>query len=338
MSDKDKGDTLKMRVSSEIQGGSRSPSKKSNGNFEFKTASISNLNKQRGILKARLTSFEKYISKFDNIPLDKTLKIELNLRISTLESVYKDFDDIQSKIEQLTDDDDLSNQITYRENFDEQYYGCIAVAKSLVVDDSHSCDSHLHRNREGSQIKLPDLKLVSFEGFYDQWLEFKNSYCTMIHKRTDLDPIQKFHYLRSSLSGSALQVISALEFTAENYTHAWELLLNRFQNDRLLVHNHVKSLFCMPSINKESPSQIRKLIDCILRNLRALKTLDEPTESWDTLIMYLIVSKLDPCTEREWENYKGSLISNIRNDDCNKRKLKLDDLLTFLKNRADLLE
>jgi hypothetical protein len=65
----------------------------------------------------------------------------------------------------------------------------------------------------------------------------------MIHEHKDLNALEKFHYLRSSLSGSVLQVISALEFTAQNYTHVWDLLLLRFQNDRLLIRNHVKSLF-----------------------------------------------------------------------------------------------
>lgn len=131
-------------------------------------------------------------------------------------------------------------------------------------------------------------------------------------------------------------MISALEFTATNYLLAWELLEKRFHNERLLVHNHVKSLFTMSAINKESAKQIRSLIDTVLRNLRALKMLNEPTESWDTLIIYLVASKFDLCTEREWETYKGSLKSNLL--DKTDYRIKLDDLLTFLRNRADMLE
>lgn len=217
----------------------------------------------------------------------------------------------------------------------------MAAAKCLVnVDNSSNCTpsvGSVPTSQQGpSVLKLLDVKLPTFDGSYDHWLEFKNSYQTMIHKRSDLDSIQKFHYLRSSLTGSALQVISALEFTAANYSHAWELLENRFHNNRLLVHNHVKSLFAAQSITKESPTQIRKLIDTILRNLRALKSLGEPTDSWDTLVIYLAVSKLDSSSEREWENYKGSLVSSFKNDSST--KLKLDDFLTFLRNRADMLE
>lgn len=92
----------------------------------------------------------------------------------------------------------------------------------------------------------------------------------------------------------------------------------------------------MQSINKESPVSIRKLIDTVLKNLRSLKILGEPTDSWDTLIIYLVVSKLDPATEREWEQYKGTLISTGTKD--SKKHLKIDDLIGFLKDRADMLE
>ncbi|KAA5592485.1 DUF1759 domain-containing protein, partial [Pseudomonas aeruginosa] len=115
----------------------------------------------------------------------------------------------------------------------------------------------------------------------------------------------------------------------------WELLLNRFDNTKLLVHNHVKSMFTMQSLTIESPVQLRRLSDNILKNLRALKLLWEPTEYWDTLIIYIIVTKLDSITEREWEQHKCSLITSTNNT---KTVVQLNDLLQFLRNRADILE
>ena len=103
-------------------------------------------------------------------------------------------------------------------------------------------------------------------------------------------------------------MISSLEFTAASYYNAWGLLEARFQNNRLLVHNHIKALFSAPSLGKEYPAQIRTLVDCVLRNLRALNSLKEPQSSLEDIIMiYLVVSKLDSATEREWENYRSSL-------------------------------
>lgn len=100
-------------------------------------------------------------------------------------------------------------------------------------------------------------------------------------------------------------MIIALGFSPANYIHAWALLDNGYHNNRFLVHNHVKALFNIASLKQGSPSQIRKLIDTVLRNLRALNKQDKKSEqSWDTLIIYLIVTELDSSTDREWKNHK----------------------------------
>lgn len=64
------------------------------------------------------------------------------------------------------------------------------------------------------------------------------------------------------------------------------------------------------------------------RNLRALEQLNQSTTNQDTLVIFLIVSKLDNNTIREWENYSIKLTE----------LLVLQDLKTFVKGRADLLE
>lgn len=46
---------------------------------------------------------------------------------------------------------------------------------------------------------------------------------------------------------------------------------------------------------------MRQLADTIQKHIRALKLLGQPTESWDALLLYLLSSKLDLVTRREWE-------------------------------------
>ncbi|XP_061711557.1 uncharacterized protein LOC133520879 [Cydia pomonella] len=303
-------------------------------------ATISELRKQRGNLKGRLTQFKKFVDSLLSVTPSKVQIAELKLRMQASTETFKNFNDIESQIELCSPETEISANSEYVETLEELYFGTMASANCLIdgVETNNatisSCDHTV--NKPFSKFKLPEIKLPSFDGSYDRWLEFKHSYETMIHKHSDLDAIQKFHYLRSSLSGSALQVISALEFTAANYIQAWELLEIRFHNPRLLVHNHIKSLFNISALKQESSTQIRRLIDTVLRNLRALKTLEEPTDSWDTLIIHLIVSKLDTTTERKWESHIGSISDKSINNES--KKLKLEDLLSFLRNRADTLE
>ncbi|KAI5633213.1 hypothetical protein NE865_14092 [Phthorimaea operculella] len=115
--------------------------------------------------------------------------------------------------------------------------------------------------------------------------------------------------------------------SAANYSLAWNLLCERYDNTRVLVQNHVKAIFNEEPIKRESAQSIRKLVDSYSKNLRSLDNLGEPTTSWDTLIIYIVASKLDERTLREWEEEK-----------IKHKVVSLEMFTKFLKNRADLLD
>ncbi|VEN37619.1 unnamed protein product, partial [Callosobruchus maculatus] len=52
---------------------------------------------------------------------------------------------------------------------------------------------------------------------------------------------------------------------------------------------------------KHLPARFRTILDTVQKHLRALDVLGLPTSHWDTLIIHLVVSKLDDFTRREWE-------------------------------------
>ncbi|XP_028162234.1 uncharacterized protein LOC114354174 [Ostrinia furnacalis] len=296
---------------------------------------IRELVKKRGIIKGRLTRFINYLKSFDGIDVLPSQNVmDLKLRIQGVTSLYTEFNCIQTQLEEAVLDSDLDEQLNQRESFEDSYYTVLAKAECIILK-SNASTTKLNGNHNLNSVKLPTITIPTFDGSYEHWLEFRDTFLSLVHNSTEISSIQKFHYLKSSLKGSAELVIDSLEFSSANYDIAWELLLNRYNNSRLLLHNHVKSLFNIQTIGKESPVLIRKLIDTVLKNLRALKVLGEPTDSWDTLIIYLIVSKLDKTTEREWEQFRGTLYSETGDS---KTKLKVDHLMNFLKSRADMLE
>lgn len=127
-----------------------------------------------------------------------------------------------------------------------------------------------------------------------------------MHKRPDLDEIEKFHYLRAHLDGEAKQAISLLELLAANYKIAWDLLCERYNNKRVLIQNHIKSLLDIPVSTQESSINLRKMLDNVSKHIRALNTLSIDTKEWDVLLIYLLCSELDKKSEREWEEIKIS--------------------------------
>ncbi|GLV41810.1 hypothetical protein CBL_02995 [Carabus blaptoides fortunei] len=67
------------------------------------------------------------------------------------------------------------------------------------------------------------------------------------------------------------------------------------------VGSHDGAICNIEPVGKESASKIRKLVDTVSKNLRALDQLEQPTSQWNTLLVYIISTKLDAATAREWE-------------------------------------
>lgn len=158
------------------------------------------------------------------------------------------------------------------------------------IDIHSKCKGSIISNlpEHNHNIKLPTIKLPSFDGNYIKWLEFRDTFDSLINSNNSIQTISKFHYLRSSLEGSALVVIKSIEFTSENYSIAWDLLRKRYDNKNILINNHLKALFSLELLSKESYKALRFVIDIVAKNLRALNTLGLPTDSWDALIIFFV--------------------------------------------------
>ncbi|XP_049869686.1 uncharacterized protein LOC126369369 isoform X1 [Pectinophora gossypiella] len=280
--------------------------------------------KKRGSYKGRLTQFINYFNSLQSDKLNVDNASELQLRVNKLENVFDQFDKIQTSLECITDD--MDTHLQERNTFESQYYKYVSKAKQMIDEWKQSKAESRANNHK--LVKLPIIQLPKFSGSYNTWLEFRDTFVSLIHSNDDIDEINKFHYLRASLEGTAAVVIQSIDFSAENYNDAWTLLRERFDNKRLLVQHHVSALFSIETITKESSVVFKRVIDQVNKNIRALKSLGEPVEYWDTLLIHIITQKLDPKTFREWEEFKGGL----------KESIKLKSFLEFIRNRADLIE
>ncbi|XP_067208463.1 uncharacterized protein [Linepithema humile] len=79
------------------------------------------------------------------------------------------------------------------------------------------------------------------------------------------------------------------------------MLNERYDNQRVIVQKHIKTIFDMPILSRESHTELRQLLDTILKHLRALKVLKRRTDHWDDLLIHVVTSKLAPITNKEWE-------------------------------------
>ncbi|XP_045450206.1 uncharacterized protein LOC123658959 [Melitaea cinxia] len=288
--------------------------------------------KKRGSFKGRLTAFINYLEALNIKTLNEFDATEIKLRLGKIESLYEQYDEVQTRLECIVED--ARAQFSERSEFESQYYKYLAMAQNLLTkfnNDNNSISSNRSTRASNHKfVKLPTIQLPKFNGSYETWLEFHDTFTSLIHSNDEIDDVNKFHYLRASLEGSAAVVIQSIEFSASNYSVAWQLLCDRFDNKRLLIQNHISALFNVEPIVKESSLTLKRLIDQLNKNLRALESLGEPVKHWDTLLIYIVTRKLDQKTFREWEEFKGREDKDY--------SIKFKDFIRFMRNRADLIE
>nr|XP_012215644.1 PREDICTED: uncharacterized protein LOC105668048 [Linepithema humile] len=300
---------------------------------------LKSLNRQRGSMKAKLTSFRLFLETLndDHNTIEELEIINLEQRFEKIKELIANYDACQTEIEQLTEDDGIDECYTQREEFETKYYEVISKAQKLIYDlkpkveivDQDLRAQFDHASRDSFQnVKLPQLKLPQFDGSYDKWPKFRDMFCSMIHSDGRIDPIAKFQYLQGLLSGEAAKVLDGLEVSNVNYEAAWELLSKRYQNKNLMIHKHIGEIIEYPRLTKESHEFLRRLVDAIRSHMRALTALEQPVDKWDSLLIYLISDKLDTSSKKEWERERIEH-ENLPN---------MEGFLEFLKKRCQLLE
>lgn len=293
----------------------------------------------RSSIKGQITKFKNYLTSVNSKEELSAIELaELSLKLSKLETLSVKFDNLQNNIEVLNSSN-INVEIDERDSVETDIIICIATAKTLMEKydrrelqqrrESLALENPCLHDHQEVGFKLPQIQITKFDGSYFRWLEFKDTFESLVHNNSRIKPIHKFHYLISYLEGDAARIISNLEVSAANYVEAWKLLSDRYNNKRLLINHHLSSLFNVHPLTGESDRSLRFLVDHVTKNLRALSSLGQPTDKWDTLIIYMLCTKLDSNTLVKWEEYRNTLDDDVPS---------LDKFQKFLTDRADVIE
>lgn len=96
--------------------------------------------------------------------------------------------------------------------------------------------------------------------------------------------------------------IKCLETTSNNYTVAWQSLITRYNNKKVLVQAHVKAIYDLETVGGDSAKKLRQFADALNGHMRALEALGQEPTNWGPLLIHVISIKLDKTTLKEWES------------------------------------
>ena len=281
--------------------------------------------KKRGTIKASISHINTYADNFDH---DKHDHHALKIKLRHLMELSAKYDEIQTQIE--SEDSDFASASDRVQTEDDL---CNIECKlQNLLDHAEEMSKKILNQSEvvtfsTPPIQLQPIKLPCFAGNIINWQHFYHMFVELVHVRTDLTSIQKFHYLHSSLRDEALNVIKSLPITHENYTVAIELLRARYDSRLIVTAYYVANVLGMKHMQQDSMVSISKFIDDLTANINALNSLNLPVNTFEIIFVHFLAQKLDDRTSRLWkESLTDEQLPNYNN------------FIKFLNTRRQLLQ
>ncbi|XP_050459378.1 uncharacterized protein LOC126855608 [Cataglyphis hispanica] len=103
---------------------------------------------------------------------------------------------------------------------------------------------------------LPRIQLPQFSGLYEDWPSFRDLFHYLIGKDDSAANVEKLH-LKACLKGEAELLIRSLPTTGENFDRAWKVLMDYYENKRLLVRSYIARFLAIQRVKGESSTDLR---------------------------------------------------------------------------------
>lgn len=250
---------------------------------------LKKLKLSRANCKAAITRIQNFVE--DPLKLVSATVDILEARKDKLITSFKQYESVQFDILCLDEGDTEDVGL-----FEEKYFVTIAKLNETVKTLTNSESS---KSTCVTTSKLPTIDIPSYDGKdFTKFKPFYELFVAVIDNNTALNDVQKLFYLRRYLLEDALSVIVNLPLVSKSYKEALELLRKRYDNKTRLICSHINLILDITPVSKGTAISIRMFVSQIKQQLHALKNLDEPVDSWDRILLCLLLKKLDSYTQR----------------------------------------
>ena len=135
-----------------------------------------------------------------------------------------------------------------------------------------SIETSAKEQEKSTSIKLHKLPVTKFNGNFENWLPFWNTFEAEIDK-SDVPSVTKFAFLKEWLEPKVRAEIEGLPFTSEGYQRAKNILKNEYGKTSEIVNIHVQNIMGLPVITDSNPAKVNDFYKSLLYNTQALETL-----------------------------------------------------------------
>ena len=180
----------------------------------------------------------------------------------------------EEEVEEEDDDDDKNDE-------EEQQKGRKQLKKSFKTF------------AKGVNVKLPKVELPKFDGSVTEWMSFRDFFGNAVHRNSSLSNIDKFTYLKASLTGKAAEAIAGLPLTRANYDSAWGLLEKQFGDKQRLIESFMNKLVKISSVaESRDVARLRGSLGQVEVIIRGLQSLSVDENTFGSLLVPILLEKL----------------------------------------------
>lgn len=259
------------------------------------------------ILKNIRDQIQKTQINLAKCPKKRLTRGYLESKIESINGHWNTYNENHLELLKLTSDSDREKL----EYFKKDEFGTVeemsicvrADIKDVLRTSSEELPKTVETIKEPPLVRLPRIEIPKFHGSYEQWPTFKDLFTSLVDQNKTLTKVQKLHYLKTSLVGEPEVLLKHIQVTEQNYDQAWELLQSRYGNKKVIVNSIFKRLFSQRKLSMQTASNIKSLLDTTNECMNCLRNIEIDIASWDPVMIFLVVQKLDPETHKEWEEF-----------------------------------
>ncbi|KRX47349.1 hypothetical protein T05_80 [Trichinella murrelli] len=272
-------------------------------------------------MRARLSSYMEELvrarEELNSRALVRNLLALLNQCLDKARQLVEKYEDSGKPADDITDWHIFEIEVVKARSIAEEY-----LEKDSVTDNRRDTTP----NRGAFyHVNLPKWELPKFDGDVLQFDTFWEQFEDQIHRQPEFRDTTKFTYLRSCLTGNALNAIDGLTVTAANYSAAIDILKSRFGRRDLIIKTHIRKLLDTTPCNDASLKTSRKFYDEIVLHIRALEALGKnpssPELTASEVLLEIFKLKTHLSTRKSMSERKPSSNVTIRAKSPPRKKL-----------------
>lgn len=172
-------------------------------------------------------------------------------------------------------------------------------------------------------VNKQEPRVGKFNGDPHNWPAFRDMFVAEVHNRADIESVTKLSILKDACTDQAADTLGLWSHTNDSYVGAWSLLKERYEDQYSIKQSLVRQIYALPVLKEERYESLSHMVNMMESVIRQLKDMKVDTDSWDPILIHMIVTRLPRVTVDDWEQRRTVT-----------EEPKLRTLLTYLCGRA----